>query len=307
MDKSLLCLGISLCCLFTNPIFSQCDNDQTFPTINCLNGISMNLAPNGMLNLKAQEIDAGSTDNCTATENLIFSFSQDTNNQTRLITCEDLGTIDLEIWVTDEAGNQDFCTAFIGIEDVFNACGGGGATGNFLSGCVTTTDGVPVEGVDIQLFVDPLTDPLLETQVEGCYNLQLPEGDNISGRIGGKKEGRASNGVSTFDAVLIRKHILTIDLLDNPYKIIAADVNNSGSVSTFDLVVIRKVILGIEPAFPNTPNWRFIPANHEFADPTNPFEGGFPEQIEFMTGINTVDFIAIKTGDVNGNADVGGE
>ena len=50
------------------------------------------------------------------------------------------------------------------------------------------------------------------------------------------------NGVSTFDLVLINKHILGVELLNSPYKMIAADANKSNYISTFDIVELRKLL-----------------------------------------------------------------
>jgi hypothetical protein len=59
------------------------------------------------------------------------------------------------------------------------------------------------------------------------------------------KDNDPLNGVSTFDLVLINKHILGLEPLNSPYKMIAADANNSRSITTFDIVELRKLILGI--------------------------------------------------------------
>ena len=50
------------------------------------------------------------------------------------------------------------------------------------------------------------------------------------------------NGVSTFDLVLIQKHILGIEKLNSPYKVIASDINNDERVTAIDLVELRKLI-----------------------------------------------------------------
>jgi hypothetical protein len=47
------------------------------------------------------------------------------------------------------------------------------------------------------------------------------------------------NGVSTFDLVLMSKHILGVESLDSPYKLIAADVNRQ-RITTLDMIQIRK-------------------------------------------------------------------
>ncbi|MFK7936971.1 MAG: hypothetical protein AB8G22_25880 [Saprospiraceae bacterium] len=282
---------------------AQCENDTQFPIVNCLNGIAVNLAPNGMLTLTAAEIDANSTDNCTAASELQFSFSQDVNDQTRTFGCDDLGTIDLELWVTDAAGNQDFCTSFLALENAFSACDGGNGAGNFIEGCITNMQGDLVEEVTVDLYIRGLEEPILETDINGCYTLQLPDNENLSGKIVPNKTDDVRNGVTTFDLVVARKHILTIEPFISPYQYLAADANGSGSVTTFDLVKIRKVILNLDDEF-EIPNWQFIPADYEFSDATNPFAEEYPTSIEFGSGINSVDFIAIKTGDLNGSANV---
>jgi len=114
------------------------------------------------------------------------------------------------------------------------------------------------------------------------------------------------NGVSTFDLVLISKHILGIEPLMNPYKMIAADANKSGSITTFDIVELRKLILGVYTELPDNTSWRFVDKAYSFPNPSNPFANVFPENIfkSFPTTdlLNNFDFIAIKIGDLNGNA-----
>lgn len=113
------------------------------------------------------------------------------------------------------------------------------------------------------------------------------------------------NGVSTFDLALISKHILGIELLNSPYKIIAADANKSNSVTTFDIVAIRKILLGIDSIFVGNTSWRFIPENFIFPNPGNPFTvAPFPDSIAVVLQGNPMtelNFIGIKTGDVNGS------
>jgi hypothetical protein len=116
------------------------------------------------------------------------------------------------------------------------------------------------------------------------------------------KDSGPLDGVSTFDLVLISKHILGSELLDSPYKIIAADANNSKSVTTFDLVEIRKLILFINDNFPNNTSWRFVDAAFAFPNPNDPWASAFPDCIHFELDeppFPALDFVAIKIGDVN--------
>jgi hypothetical protein len=112
------------------------------------------------------------------------------------------------------------------------------------------------------------------------------------------------NGVSTFDLVLISKHILGVQPLNTPYKLIAADVNNSKSVTTLDLIQLRKLILNIDASFANNTSWRFVDASYTFPNASNPWAASFPEvkNVNDLVGSMSANFVAIKVGDVNGNA-----
>ena len=93
--------------------------------------------------------------------------------------------------------------------------------------------------------------------------------------------------------------------LNSPYKMIAADVNQSGTITTLDMILIRRLILGVDQAFSQTSSWRFVPADYDFPVPENPFAGGgFPELFSFpeLKRDTIVHFIGIKSGDVNGTA-----
>jgi hypothetical protein len=110
------------------------------------------------------------------------------------------------------------------------------------------------------------------------------------------------NGVSTWDLVLISKHILNLEPLNSPYKLIAADANKSNSVTTFDIVTIRRIILGIDTAFTSNTSWRFVPTDFQFPNPANPFQTPFPETLNVQLQtlpLGGLDFTSIKVGDVN--------
>ncbi|MDO8368002.1 MAG: hypothetical protein Q7T20_14465 [Saprospiraceae bacterium] len=129
------------------------------------------------------------------------------------------------------------------------------------------------------------------------------------------KDDNPLNGVTTYDLVLMSQHILGIQPLNSPYKMIAADVNKSGSITSFDIVETRKLILGIYTEFPNNTSRRFLPRELTFSNSSNPFQYPIPEVIDaeidgngieysFIYNGNTVnpvaaDFVGIKVGDLN--------
>ena len=130
----------------------------------------------------------------------------------------------------------------------------------------------------------------------------LPEQQNYI--IRPEKDIDPLNGVTTFDLLMISKHILGTGTLDSPYKMIAADVNRSGTITTFDIVELRKLILYIDTAFQNNTSWRFIDADYVFPDSVNPFSHVFPETYAVNGLVQDVekDFVAVKVGDVNSSA-----
>jgi hypothetical protein len=114
-----------------------------------------------------------------------------------------------------------------------------------------------------------------------------------------------NNGITTLDIALIRRHILKIAGLDSPYKMLAADADNSSTITTTDLAAIRKVILTIDSFFPGRRLWRFVPQSFPFSEPANPFP--FRDSVQVHAGIvqarSGQDFIGVKIGDVNNTWD----
>jgi hypothetical protein len=173
-----------------------------------------------------------------------------------------------------------------------------------LAGTIGTEEGELIKDVEVNLNTNVGINDMMKTDETGAFHFTVPTETDLT--LTPIKDTNPLNGVSTFDLVLISKHILNIDPLDSPYKIIAADANKSNTVTTFDLVVLRKLILFIDSELASNTSWRFIPADYEFIDPQNPLNESFPEVINVnnFDGINNADFIGVKIGDVNGNVDV---
>ncbi len=114
------------------------------------------------------------------------------------------------------------------------------------------------------------------------------------------KDDNPPNGVSTYDLVLIAKHILGLEPLTTPYKMIAADANRSGSITSFDIVEFRKLILGIYDELPNNTSWRFVDKTYSFPNPANPFPI-FSDSISWVLNVQVDRWmkIGVEIGDVN--------
>jgi hypothetical protein len=210
-------------------------------------------------------------------------------------TCEDRGTNLVYVYVQDSALNTDYCITTVTVQDNLKLCD----ESESIIGLITTEDNNVVSGVEVSLNAASN----LVTGVDGGYFFSgLALGGDYS--IAPKKDAGYLNGVSTFDLVLISRHILGVTPLNSPYKLIAADVNNSGSITTLDLIQLRKLILSVDTKLANNTSWRFVPANYTFPVPSNPWSAAFPEvlNINNLTGSVNGDFVAIKVGDVNNSA-----
>lgn len=219
-----------------------------------------------------------------------------------LVTCQlnELETLAVEVHAWDSAGNSDFCRVFIAVDDNNNLCD---TSGMFtIAGTISTEASIAVEGVEVNISGN--ANASMHTETDGYYRFgQLLNGYDYSIAPGHDQDYK--NGVTTFDLLLISKHILGIRRLDSPYKMIAADINRSKSITTLDVIRLRKLILGINDHFENNTSWRFIASNYEFPDPQQPWLESFPEiqHVNNLPGtIFDLDFTAIKVGDVNGSA-----
>lgn len=283
------------------------------PTPLCISDLTtvvMNQA--GMVTVNAKSFNRGSYDNCTRSNygicgcltDLKFSFTQNVKDTTFTITCADIPggvakTFTLQMWVTDEAGNQDYCTVLLQVQDNNGVCPDG--LGMSVAGLTSKwSDNSPVAGVNVKIQqVNAEYSKNVTTQSNGRYNFDnLGEGASYTV----KPADNASTcmaGVSTADLVKIQKHILGVKKFDTPFNYIAADANNSQSISAADILEIRKLILGITQSLPNNRCWVYVDSK-QLPDIMNPYN--FVDKIQFnnMTGsINDGNFKVVKMGDVN--------
>ncbi|MCB0633898.1 MAG: T9SS type A sorting domain-containing protein, partial [Lewinella sp.] len=172
-----------------------------------------------------------------------------------------------------------------------------------LEGAIRTPNGNPIPGVVLDLS---LTDETLSFQstFQGRYAFTSLPSCKVSGLYLAKDDD-IRKGLSTLDIILMQKHILGLETLDSPYRMIAADADRNGSVSVQDIILLRRVILGLVSEFPGNTVWRFIPADLSFEDPSNALLEELPEVINFNAGLAggvSLNYIGIKIGDVNASA-----
>lgn len=105
------------------------------------------------------------------------------------------------------------------------------------------------------------------------------------------------NGVSTFDIVNISRHILGVAPVA-PYLLPAMDVNLTNTVTIADMVLIRRLILGITQTVPG-PVWYFFAEKEGWPLPGGSSPASASHTVTPLTDNVTLNFYALKTGDVN--------
>ena len=313
--------------------------DTKAPTPYCI-GISTAFmqGETDLVEIWASDFNLGSFDNCSAKEELIFTFNEvypvlskldevhyfaadggevsasqyengwpiqkwnpDTKSSaTKFIGTEWCGENDIRVSVWDKKGNTDFCWTTLIIHGV--VCEGIVVPRADIAGLIETYDGRPLKGAEVYNESDQPNYPwMIESTSDGVFAFN----DNIMFtpyQVRPEKNDDYLNGVSTLDLIFIQKHILGLQAFTNPYKIIAADINNDKTVTAVDLVELRKLILGIYDVFPNNGSWKFIDKKESMGmENIWPFKEhvNVASLSEDMMAEN---FTAVKIGDINNNA-----
>ncbi|HLF62481.1 MAG TPA: T9SS type A sorting domain-containing protein [Saprospiraceae bacterium] len=310
---------ISNACGDTSIITSYLGVDDCHkPKPSCVGLSSVVMPSSRVLTIWAKDFENQSIDDCTKEEDLLYSFNKEFYEPSRVFDCTSIEangspSFLVEIWIADEGRdlncngfiqplgiewserNKDSCTTLIVIDDNENVCDSSGSSITRI----TTPGGVGIANVSIDFVHNGNVLYHMLTDDDGYYDISHFINPLFHYDVVPHKNDDAKNGVSTLDLVRLQKHLLGTQLLDSPYKFIAADANNSESVSVLDLINIRKLILGLTSNFPNNESWRFVHKPYMFPDTLDPWP--FPESVEYdYDGFNG-NFIGVKIGDVNGS------
>ena len=291
--------------------------DDTPPYIDAITSTDINLVPTwpagGQGLLWVGPLDLGTTDDCSnPVEIRVQKPSLGLGQTSPPITattapsiefdCDDMPFTNIDYWARDNAGNWGYVIIQVVVED-----NGGLACGNntsaVVNGAIADEQNESVENVTVSVTGNASNMPAdIVTGDDGAFEFTLPMHNNYT--VTPERDDNPLNGVSTYDLVVISQHILGIQNLDSPYKMIAADVNKSGSITSYDMVELRKLILFINTEIPGNTSWRFVDADFVFPNAANPFATTFPEVTNYndLDANQLADFVAVKVGDVNNSA-----
>ena len=193
----------------------------------------------------------------------------------------------------------DSCVTHVTVSDPNNFCN----TFAFpsINGIINTENGEGVENTGV--IITGKDNGNLQTDINGAFEFIPVEGEG-NYKVKPWKNKNIRNGINTLDIIKMQKHILGIERLNTPYKIIAADINNNKKVTASDILNLRKVILGEKESFTNNTSWKFVDANYNFVNPKYPLNEDYPQELmveDLRENIN-VRFIGVKIGDIDCSA-----
>ena len=273
----------------------NCSSDSISPVAICFERLSGALNPFGEFLLNASDADAGSYDNCSAVK---FSFDPNGRIVSKKFTQADLGSISLQLYVTDQSGNQNSCIFTLDLQEKgtksnYKHLVGGVYRNYHLQPIVSPTKIVYTINDNthpLASCANPLGYPNLNYSVCVDTAAHIPSG-YLQPRI---IVNNPLNGVSTYDFVQVVKRMFGISIF-NKYEEIAADVNCDNHINLFDLFDMRKLILGIDTKFSCPNDVAFY--NTDISNPK------LIKDLE-LTGLPRfdIDIVPVKKGDINGNS-----
>ncbi|NOT35809.1 MAG: T9SS type A sorting domain-containing protein [Saprospiraceae bacterium] len=105
-------------------------------------------------------------------------------------------------------------------------------------------------------------------------------------------------GINISDAIVLLRHTLGVQKITNPYKKIAADINNDGLITNSDFDLLYAVLNGRKSISEIPKLWRYLPQSYNALL----YPAGLQEYnmyIPLQKEMNNEDFIAIKTGNLS--------
>ncbi len=323
-------------------VWDQCGNITTCdtyftvknckkPTPICIDHVVVEMMPqdadnNGVADWAMIEVGADLVQKCCQSSyhvcgyDLRYSFTKDTNDVRRTFycghdnpeadwipVCPEVGKLEPDtMWVTallpDGTITQDFCVTKIDFQANAGGCEDVDCNKDpylLLSGLITNINDEPIPGVSVELQGSEVAP--VNTGNNGTYEFNISENRNYI--VAPQKDGEDLAGVTTLDLVLIQKHILDINKINNPYKLLAANVSGDNRLTAADIFILRKLILGKIDDIGNS--WMFVNKDYEFENSNVPFN----EDVMTSTPVNTnedavVNFYGVKMGDINLSLDM---
>lgn len=224
-------------------------------------------------------------------------FDLDRVSDHLIVTCADLGTRMVRMWVVAGDGSHDYCDVLLIVQNNSNACSQEITDAGTILGNIEDEFGQTIRSVQVMAESEQ-TIANISTGEDGSFQFDAAMGSSV--RVIPFKNTEVKNGITTADLVQMLNHVSGATLLPTPYRRLAADVNRDGDIDALDMLELRQIILGDLDRFTASDSWRFITKDYEFVSST-PEAEDVSEFLQFNLNepMMTGDFIGMKMGDMD--------
>lgn len=230
-------------------------------------------------------------------------FDPDRVADSLVLTCADLGTKMVRMWVVATDGSNDYCDVLLVVQNNSGACDSNLGDAGSILGNIEDEIGQMVQSVQVMAESEQAISNISSGE-NGSFQFDAPMGASV--RITPFKNINVKNGITTADLVQMLNHVSGATPLPTPYRRLAADVTRDGNIDALDMLELRQIILGDLDRFTASDSWRFIAKDYQFATNT-PESEDIPDFIQFELDQPTMkgDFIGMKMGDMDMDNDPG--
>lgn len=272
--------------------------DKTAPTPYCISSLvtTVTLQSDGVYTvIDPRRFDVGSYDNITPKEKLTFEAIPSK------FTCDSLGTRKVKIWVKDEAGNKDYCTVKIILQDNMGMCPKKQKDTLFIAGLISNAQDKPIDNISLTLTDSTGHQNLLSS---GPYKF-IGLNHGMTYDVKPFKQKDFLQGVTTEDYTLLVDIVQGKDTFSNPYQLFAADIDRNDTINMDDVFLLGYYLLTKGEDLPvDQASWRFIPKKYNMSSmhmKSNVVDS-VPDHLVYKK-LDSVqlhaDFLGIKIGDIN--------
>ncbi len=229
------------------------------------------------------------------------SFNPGTNRPEFAVDCDDVGDIMVQVYAFTPNGEAGVCNVTAVVETTPQvSCTAANVAS--LSGFITSPANELLDGIEVHISDMGTMEDMLYTDANGSFLFPaLSEGQEYMVRPSMPDDVNLRR-IKTSDITVIGAHALGAILIEEPHRMIAADVNADGYIDIGDMIAIRRVILGLDDTFTEGPTWRFIRQDFDLdglSEGWNPNVFPTTYEVEELLGHNReADFVAIEIGDV---------
>ncbi len=257
--------------------------DLILPSIECVQEITTGISDYYPV-LELDDFLVSGSDNCTAMEDLVYSFDATLEDTDVSYSAFD-GDTSLTLYLFDESGNSSSCVVELNYyQSPFP-----------FTGVVKNVNDVALDGVSV--FVERSS--WLSSQISdenGHFTACVSQDFDYSIQA---SFDDGNNGISTRDLLQIQDFINDNNSFLNPFGIIACDVDHNFEVDDKDIEYLRELLFEERV---DTGLWRFLYGRIEFEDESKPFP--YDEGIEHTAESewHWKELLGVKLGDVDHSA-----